>query len=222
MNVNDCTLIQESVSSSGRTRVVHVIFNVTPSPRSWSSYIMMKEELRSMDEDVLEEKEVLYRYLSKRYLFLVRRLKRRGELRCDYCGRPGLVIGHNRQSNNGIPNLATIDHIVPTSEGIDRMDEKNWGVACRKCNGKKGSRPAEEFAEEKRNERVKNEKIKSHETKRFKRRMGSPFQGRKKGNDHRVIIKRVIAGIADSGFVRDSAVLWMEAPGRINDAVVVK
>jgi 5-methylcytosine-specific restriction endonuclease McrA len=222
MKTNDCILIQESISSSGRTRVVHVIVNATPSSRSWSSYIMMKEDLRSMDEEEMGEKAELYRYLSMRYRFLIRRLKRRGELRCDYCGRPGLIIGHNRKSNNRISNLATIDHVVPVSKGIDRLDEKNWGVACRKCNGKKGSRPAEEFVEEKKNEREKNEKIKSNETKRFKGRMGSPFQGRKKGNDHRVIIKRVIAGIADSGFVRDSAVLWMEAPGRINDAVVVK
>jgi 5-methylcytosine-specific restriction endonuclease McrA len=211
MKTNDCTLIQESVSSSGRTRVVHVIFNVTPSPRSWSSYIMMKEELRSMDEDVLEEKEVLYRYLSKRYLFLVRRLKRRGELRCDYCGRPGLVIGHNRQSNNGIPNLATIDHIVPTSEGIDRLDEKNWGVACRKCNGKKGSRPAEEFAEEKKNERSKNEKIKSHETKRFKRRLVDPFQGRKEGSDHGTCHKYWCACHNDNRRIHRSASLRLDS-----------
>jgi hypothetical protein len=85
---------------------------------------MMKEEFRSMDEDVMKENEDLYRYLSKRYLFLTRRVKRKGELRCDYCGRTGLVIGNNRQSNNSIPNLATIDHIVPVSEGIDQLDEK--------------------------------------------------------------------------------------------------
>jgi 5-methylcytosine-specific restriction endonuclease McrA len=210
MRRKDVILIQDSVSSSGRTRVVHIIFNVMPSLRSWSSYIMMKEVFRSMDEDMIEENEVLYKYLSKRYLFLVRRLKRRGELRCDYCGKNGLIIGHNRKSNNKILNLATIDHIIPVSKGIDRLDEKNWGVACRKCNGKKGSRPVEEFMEEKKNERVKNEKIKSNETKRVKGKMVDPFQGRKEGSDHGTCHKYWRACHNDCRVVHRSALLRLD------------
>lgn len=50
---------------------------------------------------------------------------------------------------------------------IDPLDETNWAVACKKCNGDKGIKPAEQFREErlkikkfnkKRNSRKKNKK----------------------------------------------------------------
>jgi 5-methylcytosine-specific restriction endonuclease McrA len=47
--------------------------------------------------------------------------------------------------NNKNPKLATVDHKVPVSSGIDKLDVTNWVVACKKCNNRKGSKSYEEF-----------------------------------------------------------------------------
>jgi 5-methylcytosine-specific restriction endonuclease McrA len=49
------------------------------------------------------------------------------------------------RKNNRNPNLATIDHMTPICHGIDKLDESNWAVSCKRCNKNKGSLPYDEF-----------------------------------------------------------------------------
>jgi 5-methylcytosine-specific restriction endonuclease McrA len=65
-------------------------------------------------------------------------LRLRQQNKCYWCGRemldPELQHGHS----------ATIEHIVPRSAG-GRSSFDNLVAACRQCNNRRGSRPAEDF-----------------------------------------------------------------------------
>ena len=136
-------------STSGGTKFNHVIYSEEVSSKSQSALILLNEYLRENDEDFLREEKELQYYLNKRWSFLARQKRRKGDLSCHYCGKPHLDIGYRSvkmcEKNNKNPRLATIDHVKPVSSGIDKLDESNWVVSCRKCNNRKGSKSYEEF-----------------------------------------------------------------------------
>jgi len=67
-----------------------------------------------------------------------------GKLTCVYCLRDDLTAGSHdfkdRDKNNYIRNLATVDHIYPLSLGGPKYDKKNCCVACKRCNETKGNK----------------------------------------------------------------------------------
>lgn len=87
----------------------------------------------------------LAKYFAFRKEFLTEEKEaNNGVLQCTYCDRDDLVIGNtemnNSNSNNKIPNLATIDHIHPLSKGGEKYNKENCCVSCKKCNRKKGNK----------------------------------------------------------------------------------
>jgi 5-methylcytosine-specific restriction endonuclease McrA len=135
-------------SNSGSTSVNQVIYTAAnPHIKSLAAGLLLKNELMLQDVDYLEDE--LWIWLEFRERYLKKQLALHGDLVCVYCGKPHLEIGGRTPKdlilNNKNPNLATIDHILALSEGGARYDENNLCVACKKCNGKKGSKPVEQF-----------------------------------------------------------------------------
>ena len=62
--------------------------------------------------------------------------KHNGVLTCHYCHKTNL-------------RKVTVDHIVAKSEGGNELSHTNFVVACERCNRKKGSKSADEFANSK-------------------------------------------------------------------------
>ena len=136
-------------SATGTTKFNHVIYNEDVSSQSLSALILLNDYLRENDEDFLRELQELQEYLNKRYVFLLKVKRKNGDLICHYCGKPHLEVGYRSlrmcNLNNKNPKLATVDHVEPVSSGINKLDQSNWVVACRKCNGRKGSKSYDEF-----------------------------------------------------------------------------
>lgn len=136
-------------SASGSTKFNHVIYNENVSIKSQSSLILLNNYLRERDEDYIRSLWELQEYLNRRFIYLLKIKKSKGDLVCHYCGKNHLEIGFRSvvlsNQNNKNPKLATIDHVIPVSKGIDILDETNWVVSCKKCNNKKGSKDYEEF-----------------------------------------------------------------------------
>jgi hypothetical protein len=55
--------------------------------------------------------------------------------RCHYCRRETLW----QSDNQAHPRLATVDHIVPRSEGGSRLRKDNVVLACFRCNQARGT-----------------------------------------------------------------------------------
>jgi len=144
-------------SLSGSTVFNHVIYNDEVSSKSLSALILLNDYLREIDEDYLNEINELQEYLNRRFLFLIRTKRKDGDLVCHYCGKNHLEIGYRHISlsklNNNNPRLATIDHVIPVSSilKIDKLDEENWVVCCKKCNRRKGNMSYDEFKKNKKN-----------------------------------------------------------------------
>ena len=139
-------------STSGSTKFNHVIYNDdNVSLKSQSALILLNDYLRVHDEDFLKAEFELQEYLNKRFLFLLRKKKFEGDLVCHYCGKNHLEVGYRQANlaylNNKNTKLATIDHVIPVSSilKIDKLDETNWVVSCKKCNRRKGSMSYDEF-----------------------------------------------------------------------------
>lgn len=61
----------------------------------------------------------------------------RDRLRCRYCKRTCLLPSETWQGN---PLTATLDHVIPQSEGGPDT-RRNLVTACEECNGRKGNLP---------------------------------------------------------------------------------
>ena len=115
-------------------RNIHVIMSRgTFNSKSYAAYIMLKNYYYSMDTNKSDlnnwQKWIIFR---RKYLRKVRLEK--GDLVCEYCGKKHLkVISNNHK------NVATIDHVKPLSDGVDRYDTRNFAISCTKCNQEKGS-----------------------------------------------------------------------------------
>jgi 5-methylcytosine-specific restriction endonuclease McrA len=61
--------------------------------------------------------------------------------RCTYCG---IETRPRRRGLHGAADLATLDHVVPRSEG-GRLIEENLVLACQSCNNARGVMDAAAF-----------------------------------------------------------------------------
>lgn len=120
----------------------HLLYVEDPHIKSYASYILLKNRLKNLDDEPTWAIE-LKKYLKFREEFL-NESKIDGKLICVYCQRDDLVEGHhefkNKNLNNNIPNLATIDHIIPISKGGSKYDKSNCCISCKKCNQKKADK----------------------------------------------------------------------------------
>ncbi len=62
-----------------------------------------------------------------------------GRLKCQICNNDDLIeIGKNGKQPH---NLATIEHVIPISQGGLRYVDSNYICTCSKCNGERGDKP---------------------------------------------------------------------------------
>lgn len=146
-------IIYKKISSSGKTKECHIIHEDNVNLTSYAALILLNNKLKHQDVDYLNKTVKIQYYLDKRFAYLTRKLKITDNLKCKYCGKSHLEIGHRLMEDSHLdlknPKLATIDHRVPKSEKlIDPMDETNWCIACRRCNRQKGSKSEEQFIRE--------------------------------------------------------------------------
>jgi 5-methylcytosine-specific restriction endonuclease McrA len=105
-----------------------------PTPGTFGDYILMKYNLRELDDDEPYKKRIL---LSNNYLKYIR--KKFGELHCEKCGLNNLRI--KRVKTKAHNKMATIDHWFPISKFENLQDKfANLRVMCVKCNTKKGNK----------------------------------------------------------------------------------
>ena len=143
-------IINQYKSQSGQTLFNHIIMNDGDvCIKSYDALILLNDYLRELDVDYMKSKWELQEYLNRRHLYLKKIKKQTGDLVCHYCGKNHLEIGHRDANlaylNNKNKMLATIDHVIPVSSGINVLDENNWVVACKKCNSRKGSMNYDDF-----------------------------------------------------------------------------
>ena len=132
-------------SQTGMTRRVETVYyNDYIFPQSYAALVLLNDMFRKLDVDYLNEYQIRARKIGFSREFLTEQKEIHGDLVCTYCGTPhliiemeGMIVSQKRK--------ATIDHIVPLSEGVDFFDKKNLTVACGKCNSSKGSLSVEQF-----------------------------------------------------------------------------
>jgi hypothetical protein len=134
-------LIGKGEGGQVRVRYFHKVFVDHPNSKSYTSLVLLQNELLLQDKDYLEEDWRKKIEFSRAYLH--RRLKQDGCLTCAYCSKTNLVIEDEGMS---VPKniIATLDHIVPLSKGGTNI-ETNLAIACYRCNTKKGSLDLVEF-----------------------------------------------------------------------------
>lgn len=140
--MEELIVITKSSSSGSTHQVEKIFFDENLSPKSQSAGILLKDYLRSQDEDFINSTR--HQMIEFSRSFLTEQQEKLGSLTCKYCEKPNLIIEYEGMR---VPRdiKATIDHVVPLSDGCDPFDKNNIVVACEKCNSKKGSKSAEEF-----------------------------------------------------------------------------
>lgn len=130
---------------TGSNQKIYDLICENPHIKSRGAYLLLRRKLKNEENvNVIEELE---RWLDFRHEFLKKELAEKGVLKCNYCPRKDLVIGHrkNHHKNRFIDNLATVDHVTPLSKGGDKYDIDNMVVSCRCCNRHKGDSDPTEF-----------------------------------------------------------------------------
>jgi len=116
------------------------IYDIPVNAKSRASYLLLIYQLRDFVDDGFWAND-LKKWLKFRQEFIENELNEKGELKCNYCGRNDLVPGfyefENKNKNHQIPNLATIDHVIPLSKGGAKYDKDNCVIACKTCNKNK-------------------------------------------------------------------------------------
>ena len=110
-----------------------------PSRGSLGEYILLINSLRVQAlENLIDDKQWIQMEFNAK--FLEKKLAKYGELHCEYCGKPNLIIYGYSDTRPRI-NQATADHFIPRSVNKSlALSEDNLIVACTKCNGEKGNK----------------------------------------------------------------------------------
>ena len=132
-------IVIEKTSSTNSTKWVHTIYNDNPSPTTYASFILLRDQFRKLDADYIEAKGERMKRIEFSRQYLTRRKKELGSLTCEYCNKPNLVIEYEGMK---VPSKvkATCDHVVPISGGGAIYDEGNIKIACEPCNRRKGDK----------------------------------------------------------------------------------
>ena len=108
-----------------------------PHPKSLAAGVLLTRSLEVQERS---------HWVSFRDAFLKHQKAQQGHLECHYCGRKGLVAElPDDASRADLKRLATLDHVVPRSQGGAEFDRGNIVVACHPCNQKKGNMMPDEF-----------------------------------------------------------------------------
>ena len=139
-----------------RIRYAHRVYVDKPHVQSYTSYVLLQNELLLQDVDYIATEWKKRVEFSRNFLRNV--LAAKGDLTCKYCNKNGLII---ELEGMRVPKkrLATTDHVVPVSKGGALYDYKNVVVACYYCNTRKGDKDLAEF--------IKSLKVVPHWTKEF-------------------------------------------------------
>ena len=112
-----------------------------PHPKSLAAGVLLTRSLEVQERS---------HWVSFRMAFLKRIKAQQGHLECHYCHCKGLVEELPDDATRAdLKRLATLDHVVPISQGGAEYDGTNLVVACHSCNQKKGNRMPDEFTERK-------------------------------------------------------------------------
>jgi len=111
----------------------HLVLLPNPHPQSLASLVLLTKKLAP--------KPTGYKvWLKYRKWFIKEHLKVHKELRCTYCGK-----GKLKKTTERTEQLATLDHVYPTSKGGAKFSSANIVIACSPCNGKKADKDLKEF-----------------------------------------------------------------------------
>lgn len=113
-------------------------------------YNFYKADLSALDRETQEnaiirkmviKHETNFSQLKQAFL---NRMESEGKLFCIYCQLPlKIYTGTEGTGISGKPpsDLATIEHLIPTSQGGLKYHESNWACACWGCNNRRGVQP---------------------------------------------------------------------------------
>jgi 5-methylcytosine-specific restriction endonuclease McrA len=125
-------------SKSGSTVIKHTVYLDHPCSNSYASLVLLQDDLLKQDADYLANQYDRMELVRLSRAFLNNVLEEHGDLQCTYCRKSDLIIEEEGMKVQA-SRMATIDHVVPISEGADPFDTSNLVVACRICNGKKSN-----------------------------------------------------------------------------------
>lgn len=121
---------------------VHTIYVEDPHPQSYASYLLMKRELWMAAGNWHLSDPEGWEQLQFNQKFLRDVLEKHGELHCEYCGEPNLVLKEWNQVRKFGDLIATADHFIPKS--LDKLkyshDINNLVVCCEECNRRKADK----------------------------------------------------------------------------------
>jgi 5-methylcytosine-specific restriction endonuclease McrA len=109
------------------------VFVIDPHITSRASYLLLKShfteqilaEWESFRNEIFDEFESIHHTLF-----------------CCYCKTPNLVREINDPCDKEqLKTLATIEHIIPLSQGGHKYEKSNCTVACFPCNNKRKNKP---------------------------------------------------------------------------------
>lgn len=143
-------------SGSGKTKNYDIIYDDPSSPKSPSSSVLLKKQLKEQEfqdimkllselpEDIVksyiknpDDKRMQNLLITSNNMKFLKDKSKEGELRCEYCGKGPLIIYEFGEVFNW-KNGATCDHKEPQSKGGEKFNYKNLAVCCRRCNSNKG------------------------------------------------------------------------------------
>lgn len=123
----------------------HNIYDMPDSPKTMSSYILLKEYYRDLDVSFNYDNDWRYYFIVRRH-FLRKKKKENGGLWfCHYCGKTMTKI-QKRKNRKQQKDCVTVDHKVPVSDPkCDKLDTTNMVECCTTCNNKKGTKDYHAF-----------------------------------------------------------------------------
>lgn len=124
---------------SRNVKLKHLISNDNPiNPKSYSSYLLLKNYYRELDEDFSEDWH--YYFIIRRH-FLRKKKRENGgtHWNCHYCNEPVYKM-QERNTNKQEKDCITIDHADPIAKGGNKLNTKNMVECCYSCNQKKADK----------------------------------------------------------------------------------
>ena len=109
----------------------HVVYTEDVHIQSYANLVLRQRLYNQIESN---------RWSKVRKQFLEKELHTHQKLTCYYCNNSKLKLKSNKRHEQ-----ATVDHIVPKSEGGEEFSASNFVVCCSNCNKKKASKTFDEF-----------------------------------------------------------------------------
>lgn len=162
---NELRVVNQKIARSGNRRIVNKIFDDPENPKSYSSSLLLKNELEKQQfADILDgiNNPKVKSYLKKlsndydlskallsanNYKFLSDSKEKKGDLYCLYCKR-GPLVYKDEFKDSSEKWLSTVDHKQPINLGGDKYSYDNLAVCCQECNYDKGNMSYSDWMDE--------------------------------------------------------------------------